>query len=66
VRSAKYQEFQNLLIKDLPAIFLFSPTYTYPLNKRVKNFNLQKLASPSDRFINIENWYVKTQKQFFK
>lgn len=65
VRAAKYRDFQNLLIADMPAIFLFSPDYTYPLSKKIHGFELQKIASPSDRFINIENWYLKTKKQWF-
>ena len=66
IRSQKYEEFQNILIDDLPAIFLYSPTYTYPLSKKIKGFNLQNIANPFDRFINIENWYMKTKKQFIK
>ena len=66
IREAKYQEFQNLLIEDLPAIFLFSPSYIYPVNKKIKGISAEKIALPGDRFINIENWYIKTKKQFFK
>ncbi|MCX6739966.1 MAG: ABC transporter substrate-binding protein [Candidatus Parcubacteria bacterium] len=65
-RAAKYQEFQNLLIDDLPAVFLYSQNYLYPATKKIKGINVQRIASPSDRFINIENWYIKTKKQFFK
>lgn len=66
VRDQKYREFQNLLIADMPAIFLYTPTYTYPVNKKVKGIELQRIANPFDRFINIENRYIKTKKQIFK
>ncbi|MCX6746502.1 MAG: ABC transporter substrate-binding protein [Candidatus Parcubacteria bacterium] len=66
VRNKKYQEFQNILIDDLPAIFLYSPDYTYPVNKKIKGLEVEKIALPADRFINIENWFLKTKKQFFK
>ena len=65
-RHEKYKEFQNLLIDDLPAIFLYTPTYTYPINKKIKGIELQRIANPFDRFINIENWHTKTNKKFFK
>ena len=65
IREAKYREFQNLLIEDLPAIFLFSPSYIYPVNKKIKVLTIEKIALPSDRFINIANWYIKTKKQWF-
>jgi peptide/nickel transport system substrate-binding protein len=64
VRNQKYQDFQNILIDDLPAIFLYTPTYTYPINKKVKGINLQRMVNPYDRFININNWYIKTKKVF--
>jgi len=65
-RSQKYQDFQNILISDLPAIFLYSPSYTYPVNKKIKGLNVQRIALPADRLINIENWYIKTKKKFIK
>ena len=64
--SVGYFVFQNILIDDLPAIFLYSPDYTYPVNKKIKGLDVERIALPADRFINIENWYLKTKKQFFK
>ena len=66
IRDEKYREFQNLLIEDLPTIFLFNPTYTYPANKIIKGIEIQKIAKPFDRFIGIENWHIKTKKRFIK
>ncbi len=65
IRNEKYKEFQNILIKDLPAIFLYTPSYTYPVNKKIKGIDLQRIANPSDRFVDIENWYIKTKKKIF-
>lgn len=64
IRDQKYQEMQNLLIADLPAIFLYSPTYAYPVSKEIKGISIQRIATPSDRFINIEDWFIKTKKKF--
>ena len=66
IRSQKYQEFQNILISDLPSIFLYSPSYTYPVNKKIKGISAQRIALPADRFIKIEDWYIKTKKTFKK
>jgi len=66
IRSDKYKEFQNLLIEDLPAIFLYTPDYTYPLTKKIKGISDHRLATPADRYINIENWYLKTKRKFIK
>ncbi len=61
-RTAKYAQFQKLLIDDAPAVFLYSPTYLYPVNKKVKGIEIEKLAQPSFRFSQIEGWYIKTKR----
>ncbi|MCX6744667.1 MAG: ABC transporter substrate-binding protein [Candidatus Parcubacteria bacterium] len=66
IRDGKYREFQDLLLEDLPAIFLYSNTYTYPVYKKIKGFNLETLALPKDRLINLENWYIKSKYKFIK
>ncbi len=61
-RAEKYAEFQKQLIEDVPAIFLYSPTYLYPVNKKIKGIEIGKLAQPSYRFSQIENWFIKTDR----
>jgi peptide/nickel transport system substrate-binding protein len=62
-RAKKYIEFQNILKQDMPAIFLYNPTYPYVLHKRVQNFNITRISIPSDRFNGIEKWYIKTKRK---
>ncbi|MFH0829271.1 MAG: ABC transporter substrate-binding protein [Candidatus Kerfeldbacteria bacterium] len=64
VIAEKRIAFQKLLAKDLPAIFLYSPLYTYGLSKRVKGFDVAFVTNPSDRFADISKWYVKTKIAF--
>lgn len=61
VVAEKRIAFQRLLAEQLPAIFLYSPYYTYGLAKRVHGFDVQYVTSPADRFANVERWYVKTK-----
>jgi peptide/nickel transport system substrate-binding protein len=61
-RGLKYVEFQNLLADELPAIFLYTPYYTYGLAKKIKGFDLERIVSPQDRFADVENWYIKTRR----
>jgi len=56
------EEFQEVLIKDLPAIFLVSSEYLYLLDYNIKGFNVKKITEPSKRFSTIENWYIKTRR----
>lgn len=61
-RSDKYVEFQNIIADDLPAIFLYSPTYLYPVNKNVNGISEGKISDPSWRFADINEWYIKTKR----
>jgi peptide/nickel transport system substrate-binding protein len=60
-RVAAYKEFQKLVVDDLPAIFLYQPSYSYAVSAKIKNVSLDQIQSPSDRFQDIENWYIKTK-----
>jgi len=62
IREEKFEEFQNLIIKDAPALFLYSPNYLYAVSERIKGINGQKLINPAKRFSNIENWYIQTRR----
>jgi len=57
-----YEQFQEILASELPAIFLYSPTYTYAINKKIKGVNTERILTPADRFNNIQNWYTKTKR----
>lgn len=61
-RMRKYDDFQKLVIEDIPAIFLYSPYYLYGQAKRVQGFNTHIISMPSDRFANVENWFINTDR----
>jgi ABC-type transport system substrate-binding protein len=56
VRKEKLEEFQELLIEDAPALFLYNPDYLYLVSKEIKGINVEIITSPSKRFIGAENW----------
>ena len=60
-RAQKYIEFQNILIDDMPAIFLYSPSYDYGVTKNIQGIDATRITVPSDRFSGIETWYTKTK-----
>lgn len=62
-RREKYNKFQEIIAEEAPAIFLYSPNYTYIQSKQVKGFSVKNILMPSDRFVNINEWYIKTSKK---
>ena len=61
-RAKKYDDFQKLVIEDIPALFLYNPLYIHGQAKKVKGSNGKLISLPSDRFINIEGWYINTKR----
>jgi len=61
-RSALYQEFQEEIMSDVPAIFLYSPDFIYLLPNTIHGVNLSGMAVISDHFTHAYKWYARTQK----
>ena len=53
---------QDTLFKDKPALFLYNPFYLYILPEKVKGNNIQYANIPSEKFADIENWYINTKR----
>lgn len=63
IRAENYEEFQKKLAEDIPAIFLYNPSYLYIVSKAIKGIELhQPVVEPYQRFAGIENWYIKTKR----
>jgi peptide/nickel transport system substrate-binding protein len=62
-RKQKYYQFQDILLEDLPAIFLYSPFYNYAQTKKIHGFQANSILMPRDRFSGIANWYIKTAQK---
>ncbi|MDD5290404.1 MAG: peptide ABC transporter substrate-binding protein [Patescibacteria group bacterium] len=61
-RHDKYVRFQNILAAEVPAIFLYTPKYIYPLADKIKGFDTTIISLPQNRFANVVNWYVRTKR----
>ena len=61
-RKTFLAEFQEIIAEEIPAIFLYATNYSYLVDKKIKGINLEKIIQPSDRFIGIEEWYIKTKR----
>ncbi|MBU2635210.1 peptidoglycan-binding protein [Patescibacteria group bacterium] len=62
IRAEKLVLFQDVLIEDVPCVFIYSPDFVYAVSKEIKGVEIKKITDPSRRFIGIENWYIKTKR----
>jgi len=58
----KYEQLQNIIVKDAPAVFLYNPNYLYWASKKVQGIETTKIVDPAKRFSNIQNWYINTKR----
>lgn len=58
----KYIEFEKEINSDVPAVFVYSPDFIYIIPKNIKAFKLGAVTTPAERFLNIHQWYIETNK----
>ena len=57
-RARLYKNFQILFMEELPALPLFTTVYNYPVSEKVLGVSIGPIYKPSDRFLNISDWYM--------
>ena len=60
-RNALYEQFEDLLVADVPAIFLYAPDFLYIVPNDLRGIELGALRSGAERFENAYQWYVDTE-----
>jgi peptide/nickel transport system substrate-binding protein len=61
-RNGMYAEFQRIFAEEMPAVFLYSPSYLYVVNTQVQGIDAESVSAPSQRFQGVTDWYVKTKR----
>jgi len=62
-RERLYRNFQVLFMRELPSLPLFYPVYTYAITDDVNDVNLGPIFEPSDRFHNVNEWYILSGRE---
>ncbi|PIP87081.1 hypothetical protein COW81_02220 [Candidatus Campbellbacteria bacterium CG22_combo_CG10-13_8_21_14_all_36_13] len=61
-RAESFEIFEEEIQKDIPAIFLYSPDFIYAIPKHIKGVMLGTITTPSERFLEVHNWYINTER----
>lgn len=61
-RDMAIKKFQDSVFADIPALFLYSPSYVYAVDSDVKGIALTAITAPARRFSEIGTWYIKTER----
>ena len=65
-RKDTLNQIQEVISQEAPAVFLYSPTYYFALSDKVQNATFKNMATASDRFASIQNWYAKVDRSLKK
>ncbi len=63
-RASALSQIQQTISADMPAIFLYSPKYLYAAPSHFGGFDEPIISIPSDRFRNVNKWYLETTRVF--
>ncbi len=61
-RARLYRNFQVRFARELPALPLFYPVYTYAVDNQVQGVNIGPLFDTSDRFELITDWFLLARR----
>lgn len=62
LRARLYRNFQAIFAKELPALPLYIPVYSYAVDAQVQGVQVAPLYDPSDRFATFTQWYLLTRR----
>ena len=60
-QNTTYQKFEDEIASDIPAVFIYSPSYIYVVRPDSRDgITLPHINRPEDRFFDETNWYLET------
>jgi len=63
-RADALKKLRTILKQDVPAVFLYSPLYTFAHHQDIQGIELGSLSLHSDRFLTLHKWYVRQERIF--
>ena len=57
-RQKKLNQLEEELIKEMPAVFLYTPTSYYSASPLIKGVDINNLRMTRDRFSKIDSWHI--------
>jgi len=61
-RESLYKSFDKEVASDVPAVFLYTPSFLYLVPDGVQNIALGELSTTQDRFLGVRDWFIETNK----
>jgi len=59
-----FLELEEEIVREAPGVFLYRPDLSYYISSKIKGVEGSFVADSSERFHDIENWYIDTKRRF--
>jgi peptide/nickel transport system substrate-binding protein len=66
IRTRLYRNFQVIFARELPALLLYYPVYSFAVDQRLQGVQAAPLFESADRFNAINTWYLVTHRSLDK
>lgn len=61
-RLEKARQVAKDITNDTAAVFLYTPYFTYVMPQNLSGVHLGTIATPSDRYGSVDEWYLKSER----
>lgn len=61
-QESLYAQFEHEISNDIPAVFIYSPSFIYAVDKHINGITLTGGSESGERFSNINLWYMHTER----
>ena len=64
-RDALYRKFEEEVMEDQPALFLYAPDFLYITPQKLKGVDIGLVTTPSERFAGVHQWHTQTERVWY-
>ncbi|QSH39396.1 hypothetical protein JXR01_00050 [Candidatus Kaiserbacteria bacterium] len=61
-RDELYLQFEEEIIADAPAVFLYAPDFLYVVPMHLRGVDIDLVTTPSERFSGVHLWHTQTER----
>ncbi len=58
-----YQRFQDIFVEEMPVLLLYSPIYSYVVDRQFQGLDPGVLVTPASRFHDVHLWFTETRRE---
>ncbi len=58
-RAKAYYDLQELFAQEVPAVYLYSPTFAFAADRRIRGVHLDSAVEPNGRYTHVQDWFIE-------